>query len=382
VRALVLLVGAVVLVDTMFYAAITPLLPSLADELALGKGSAGVLEAAYAAGTFAGALPGGWVAARFGVRAAVLAGLGLMSVSGLVFAFGTTEWLLDAARFVQGLGGACSWAGGLAWVASAAPRERRGELLGTALGAAIVGGQLGPVLGAVAHAVGRDVVFSAAALFGAALAAWAWRTPPPAVQQAGVLHPARAARERSIGAGMALTALPSAAFGAIGVLGPLRLDDLGAGAFAIGATFFVAAGLEAAINPAVGRQVDRRGAWTITVPGLALAGVLLLVLPLPDAAAGFAALLVATTGALGVLWVPGMALITAGADRSGLDQGYAAALFSLAWAAGFTAGSAGGGAVAQATGDAVPYGAVALACLAGAGAILRVRRRRPLRSPA
>src|SRR3954451_15865917 len=65
VRRLVWLVGAVVLVDTMFYAAITPLLPELADRLDLGKGAAGVLMAAYAAGTPVGALPrGGAGAAR------------------------------------------------------------------------------------------------------------------------------------------------------------------------------------------------------------------------------------------------------------------------------------------------------------------------------
>ncbi len=57
-RRLVLLVGAIVLVDTMFYAAITPLLPKLADELGLGKNGAGVLAGAYAAGTLVGSLPG------------------------------------------------------------------------------------------------------------------------------------------------------------------------------------------------------------------------------------------------------------------------------------------------------------------------------------
>ena len=380
-RGLVLLVGAIVLVDTLFYAAITPILPALADELGLGKGAAGIMEAAYAAGTFAGALPGGWLAARFGVRTAVLTGLALMSVSGVVFALGTSELVLDVARFVQGLGGACSWAGALAWLASAAPRERRGELLGTALGAAIVGGQLGPVAGAAADALGRDVVFSAAAVLGAGLAVWAWRTPAPAVQPAGVLQPAQAVRDRGIAAGMALTALPSAAFGAIGVLGPLALDDLGATALAIGATFFVAAGLEALVNPVVGRQVDRRGVRAVALPGLAAAGVLLALVPVPGTAAGLAIALVAATGALGVLWVPGMALIAAGADRSGLDQGYAAALFSLAWAAGFTVGSAGGGALAERTGDGGPFALVAAACLVAAVAIVRTRRVPALRSP-
>ena len=56
-RRLVLLVGAIVLVDTMFYAAITPLLPKLADDLGLGKNGAGVLTGAYAAGTLLGSLP-------------------------------------------------------------------------------------------------------------------------------------------------------------------------------------------------------------------------------------------------------------------------------------------------------------------------------------
>ena len=73
-RRLALLVGAIVLVDTMFYAAITPLLPHLADELHLGKNGAGVLAGSYAAGTLIGALPGGWLAARAGVKATVLSG--------------------------------------------------------------------------------------------------------------------------------------------------------------------------------------------------------------------------------------------------------------------------------------------------------------------
>ena len=58
-RRLVLLVAVVVLVDTMFYAAITPLLPHYASDLDLSKAAAGVLTAAYAAGTLLGSFPGG-----------------------------------------------------------------------------------------------------------------------------------------------------------------------------------------------------------------------------------------------------------------------------------------------------------------------------------
>ena len=101
-RRLALLVGAIVLVDTMFYAAITPLLPRLADELDLGKNGAGMLAGAYAAGTLVGSLPGGWLAARVGVKATILVGIALMAGSGLAFAFGSSIALLDGARFLQG----------------------------------------------------------------------------------------------------------------------------------------------------------------------------------------------------------------------------------------------------------------------------------------
>jgi MFS family permease len=125
VRRLLLLVSAIVFVDTMFYAAVTPLLPHLAREFALSKSEAGILAGSYAAGTLAGALPGGWLAARLGVRPTVPLGLGLMSVSSLGFALAGNPTVLDGCRFVQGVGGAASWAGSLAWLIGAAPRERR-----------------------------------------------------------------------------------------------------------------------------------------------------------------------------------------------------------------------------------------------------------------
>jgi predicted MFS family arabinose efflux permease len=354
VRRLALLVGAIVLVDTMFYAAITPLLPHLADELHLGKNGAGVMAGAYAAGVLVGSLPGGWMAARVGVKATILVGIALMSASGLAFAFGNSIALLDGARFLQGVGAACSWAGGMAWLAGEAPRERRGEVIGGVLGAAIFGVQLGPVLGALATAIGREAAFSTAVLFGLALGAWAWVTPSRPVDEV-LTTPAAALRERSMLVGMWLTALPAAAFGVIDVLAPLRLDALGATSLALGVTFFAAAGTEALVSPASGRAADRLGARPIVRGGLAIGLVAMAVVHLPQTAWLLAVVVVLACGVLGVLWVPAGLLLTAGADRIGLDSAYAFAFFNLAWASGFTVGAAGGGALAQATGDVVPY---------------------------
>src|SRR4051794_1629111 len=172
-RRVFALVAAIVFVDTAFYAAIVPLLPHYVDRLDLTQTQAGILTASYAAGTLLASLPGGMCAARFGVKPTVLAGLSLMAASSLVFGFGSSTPVLDGARFVQGIGGAFSWAGGFAWLMGVAPAERRGEIAGSAIAAAIFGVVAGPVLGAAAVELGAREVFGAVAVAGVGLAAWA-----------------------------------------------------------------------------------------------------------------------------------------------------------------------------------------------------------------
>ena len=176
-RRLLLLASIIVLVDTSFYAAITPLLPDLVDEYGLSKTGAGVLAAAFPIGTFMGGLPGGWLAARIGVRPTVLIGLALMTGASVAFAFAETILVLDLARFVQGLGSAAAWAGAMGWVAAAAPKEKRGQMIGTAMGAAIAGALFGPVIGVAADLLGHEIVFCAVGGVGVILMIWTLRTP-------------------------------------------------------------------------------------------------------------------------------------------------------------------------------------------------------------
>jgi MFS family permease len=373
VRRLLLVLSAIVFVDTTFYAVVAPLLPHYAEELDLSKASAGILLAAYPAGTLVGALPSGIIAVRFGPKRTVLAGLALLTVSSIGFAFASSVVVLDLARFVQGIGGACSWAGGLAWLVSEAPAARRGELIGTALGAAIGGALLGPVLGAAAAALGTRPVFGALALveIGLAIAAIGLQGGRAAAVPGASLR-ATVATPR-VRVGMWLVALPGLGFGVLDVLVPLRLDDLGVAEAGVAATFLAAAAIEGGISPVVGRVADRRGSLVPIRAGLLGATVLVLIVPIPAIAVLCAALLVAATAAFGAFWAPAMALLSEAAENVGADQGLAFGLVNLAWAVGMVGGAAGGGGLAKATSDAVPY--VILSVLCGVTLLALTRRR-------
>ena len=83
------------------------------------------------------------------------------------------------------------------------------------------------------------------------------------------------------------------------------------------------------------------------------------------------AAVVAAAAIAGMMWAPAMALLSDGAELSGLPQGMAFGLINLAWGGGQVGGSAGGGALADATTDTVPY--LVLAILAGATLALLLR---------
>lgn len=363
-RRLVLVVGAIVFVDTMFYAAIAPLLPSLAHELHLSKFAAGVMTASYPLGTLLASVPAGILAARAGPKFTVTTGLTLLAGSTLAFGFLHTELALDVARFIEGVGGACSWSGGLAWIVAEAPADRRGALIGGAIGSAVAGALFGPLIGTAASAVGRAAAFSGVVVFATGLIVIAQRLPSTHVDSAqGARQLFAALRTRPVLIAMWLVTLPAVASGMINVLGPLRMHRLGGSAAAIGAAFLVAAGFEAVLSPVIGRWSDRRGRMTPVRYGLVATAALLMCFTLPADAALLGGLIVATAAALGGFWAPAMAMLADAADRRGLDQGLASALANLAWAGGQILGSGAGGAAAKATGDGIPMAATAALCV-------------------
>jgi MFS family permease len=365
---------AIVGVDTVFYSALTPLLPHYAAVAGLSKAGAGVLIGAYPAGTLIGSLPSGALVARFGDRSVALLGLGLMSLSTLAFGWMTAAAVLDIARFVQGIAGACTWTAALSWLATAAPRERRGELLGYALGAAVVGALFGPVVGAVANAVGPGPAFSAASVAAGLLIAIAFTVPAPRPEAPQRLRAALPAlRDRQVVMGMWLMALAGIAFGVIDVLAPLRLARLGVTGTVIAATFLCAALAESALSPLAGRMSDRFGPARPLTIALTAGIACSIVIPLTPTAPWLIAVLIAGTPFFGTLFTPASALVSEGSAGLGLHQGIGFALSNLTWAAGQAAAASASGVLAQATSDLVPYLLLAFACLGTLVVILRER---------
>ena len=363
-RRLLVLVSVVVAVDTLFFTALTPLLPHFAEKYGLSKAGAGVFISTYAAGTLLGAIPAGLATIRLGPKRTVLVGLALMTVASFGFALAGDVWTLSVSRLFQGIGSSFSWAGGLAWVIASTPRQRRGALLGTAMGAAVFGALLGPVLGALAGIVGTRAAFLGVTVAGAALVTWAATTPgvPPERQalRTGLLG----VRERSLLAGLWLIALPALLFGVLIVLVPLELSRHGWGTIAIGALFLATTALETVLNPLLGRLTDRHGRMRPVRAALLGSIVVSVALAWTTHPALIAPLVLAAGVAYGAFYTPGLALISHGAELAGVSQGLAFGLMNACWGLGALVGPAAGGALAGAAGDSIPYLLLAGVCLA------------------
>ena len=377
-RGLMLLVAAIVLVDTVFFAVLSPLLPSYAALLGLSKASVGVLAGAFATGVLVAALPSGLLASRVGLKPTLLLGLGLTGLTSVVFGLSATWGLLVLTRFAAGLGSACSWTAAVGWLARTAPPERRGELIGFAISAAVAGAFLGPALGATAAWTGTGPAFGAIAVACGVLALLVMMLPVPGAESRSITM-ITALRMPSLWAPLGLIWLAPLLFAVLGVLVPLSLGARGWNAGQLGALYAGAAALEALVHPLLGRWADRRGGLAPISTGLVGSIVVLVGL----AAAGppwlVAGLAVAAAITFGATLVPGMALLTRAAEAAGLDAVLGMALANLAWALGHAVGAPVCGWMADRMGDTLTYTAFAALCLGVLGAL---RRRRSVLAPA
>jgi MFS family permease len=374
-RRLLLLVSAIIFVDALLFTALTPLVPTYADEFGLSKAGAGLLVGAFGAGALFGGIPGGLAAARFGPKQAVIGGLLLISLASFAFAAADSALALGAARFVQGFASTTTWAGALAWISVSAPRERRGEILGTAFGAAIFGAVLGSVFGGIAEAVGVGVSFTVLGLVTVGFAVLAALGHSARTERATLAGLTRAFRDQRFVGGLWLNTLPAMLFGILTVLAPLALSDEGWSTLAIASVFFVAGLAEVVINPAIGRYTDRVGRLVPIRGALAASALVALALAAGSHAIAIAVLVGAAAVTFGSLYTPGMSLTSRRAESSGLAQGLAFGVMNTAWAVGALVGPTAGGALAESSSDTAPYVVAACLCALTLAATYRVAGR-------
>jgi MFS family permease len=376
-RRLLVLTCAVLILESLLSSILTPLVPYYRRELGLSEGASGVLVAAYAAGLLLASLPSGWAASVFNPRRAVIAGLLGVSIASIAFGFADQIAALDASRFLLGAFGALMWAGSVAWMVSAAPRERRGQVMGTLLAAAVAGELMSAPLGALAESVGTDIVFTGVVAVALVLVAVAVRTPSVAeVDGQGAKEALRVARSAGVSSWLlALSAVvaPSIALGLVLLVAPLRLEALGLTTWLMAGVLLTMSVAEMIVGPVVGRVSDRIGRARPYYLGITIMAACVIVVSVVGQGWLLVTFLIVYSVGSAFAFTTSMTMVTDLATSAGLNQGYSSALSGMGWAGGLIIGAVVGGQLVGSVGY-LPGALVAVVLLAIAGgATWRVR---------
>jgi len=351
------------------------LIASLQDEYGFSDVGLGIIAATGFATSFLVQLLMSPLADRGYAKRLLLLGTVLSVVGNIVFATGASLPQFALGRALVGAAFGCFAPAARALIASMGTAHAA-QRLGRISAAELAGFAIGPALGGIlAGPLGLRWPFAVFA--GAAVAAFFMVLTAHVPVLEGHAASQRLSfdllRNRQVLVAVLLCLSLALPVGLYDALWGRFLGDLGAEEWLVGLSLTAYALPFVLLASRGGRLADRRGALPVARVGLAIGTVALVVLQLPGSAWGLAGVVIFAAGLLGVLWVPAGLLLTAGAELIDLDDAYAYAFFNLAWAAGFTVGAAGGGALAQVTTDAVPY-----LLLAGAYAVsLAVADRAP-----
>ena len=256
-------------------------LPLYAASFGVGYGLVGLATSATAIGTLVTDVPAGAVLGRFGMRAAMIAGSGLVTVSTLALVWSEQFPGLVGLRFLAGIGAAVWALSRHAYIAEAIPVQQRGQALSTFGGINRLGIFGGPALGGVlADAAGIDATFAlSAGLSGVALVLSALLLKP--LPAAGA--PTRAAhRWRLVWAGLRRNARDLSAAAVAQTLGQLvragrfliiplwGAEQLGLDAAQVGLIVTAGAILDVSMFIPAGMLMDRFGRKVAAVPSFAL----------------------------------------------------------------------------------------------------------------
>ena len=185
-----MLVCAVVLIDSVGYGVVVPVLPLYARDLGIGTFANGFLFATYAIALFMSAIPFGILSDKVGRKPFVLFGMFAMAGAFIFYALAKSYPVLVLARVLDGVTAAATWSAALALLGDRFDDKEMGSKMGWAMAAAAIGGIAGPLVGGIlSDTLGYRSPFYAiaiACLLGGVAAIF-------------LAEPPRAGRSRSIG---------------------------------------------------------------------------------------------------------------------------------------------------------------------------------------
>jgi len=276
----------------------------------------------------------------------MIAALGLLAGSTLLFAYAHSLPTLFAARMLQGAADAMTWVVGFALIADLYGEHERGRAMGLTMAGSTLGFIVGPFFGGWLYEIGgiRLPFLVVAALAAINLVVFAVVTPETAREPStGSMWEVLRLRALAI---CALVVVAGAATGAmLEPVMPLRFASrLGLGPRQIGALFGAAAAASGAMHPVYGYFSDRLGGRRLMLAGLFGSAAML---PALNLAAGFgsaAAVMILMWMVFGMFVTPSLTYFAQLASRAGIAAyGVVYGVYNVAWALGLLAGPALGG---------------------------------------
>lgn len=288
--------AAIMFADTVGYTLIIPMLPTLTRELGLSETWAGIFYASYGLISLILYLPFGYMVDRVGERIWLTAGMLLLGLTAVAFFMVSGFWPLLACRVAQGVAASATWAATLPLAARLADTKRRGLEMSLVPMAFSLGAIAGPALGSFGQAREPFVYFAVLPFVLAVVAFFCipTRLATEAVEQTSPASPASLASLASPDNPDNLGTWPSptlfspslvcacgvilvscAAIGAIEVLLPLQLVEIGWSRQEIGLLFAAWGAAALIFQPIIGAWSDYRGRQEPMVIGLSAAAVLL-----------------------------------------------------------------------------------------------------------